>query len=64
MQKGSIEKVYSPAHDKLVDSWTYYDENDKYVRVYDETGQNERYLEYYRVENAPRPIHSKFYTPY
>ena len=64
LQKGSIEKGYSPSHDKLVDSWTYYDENDKYVRVYDETGQNERYLEYYRVENAPLPIHSKYYSPY
>ena len=61
---GSIEKEDYPPLGKFVDSWTYYDENDKYVKVYDETGQNERYLEYYRVENAPLPIHSKYYSPY
>ncbi|MBO7061912.1 MAG: hypothetical protein J6W54_12590 [Fibrobacter sp.] len=64
LQKGSIEKEDYPPLGKFVDSWTYYDENDKYVKVYDETGQNERYLEYYRVENAPLPIHSKYYSPY
>ena len=64
LQKGSIEEERYPPLEKFVDSWTYYDENDKYVRVYDETGQNERYLEYYRVENAPLPIHSKYYSPY
>ena len=47
LEKGLISRYDYPIYDKFLESWVYRDEQNRYKKVYNETGQIEHDLKYY-----------------